>query len=65
MGDVNINLINMDKHTPTLDFIDTLLEHGMIPTISKPTRVTKNSATLIDNIVANMPILASHDHPLS
>ena len=54
MGDVNINLINMDKHSPTQDFVDTLLEHGMIPTISKPTRVTKSSATLIDNIFTNL-----------
>ena len=54
MGDVNINLINMDKHAATCDFVDTMLEHGMIPTISKPTRVTKNSATLIDNIFTNI-----------
>ena len=54
MGDVNINLINMDKHLATQDFVDTLLEFGMIPTISKPTRVTKSSATLIDNIFTNM-----------
>ena len=54
MGDVNINLINMDKHAATHDFVDTMLEHGMIPTISKPTRVTKNSATLIDNIFTNI-----------
>ena len=53
MGDVNINLINMDKHLATQDFVDTLLACGMIPTISKPTRVTKNSATLIDNIFTN------------
>ena len=54
MGDVNINLINLEKHVATQDFVDTLLEFGIIPTISKPTRVTKNSATLIDNIFTNM-----------
>ena len=54
MGDVNINLINMDKHIATQDFVDTLLQFGMIPTISKPTRVTKSSATLIDNIFTNL-----------
>ena len=41
MGDVNINLINLEKHVATQDFVDTLLEFGIIPTISKPTRVTK------------------------
>ena len=54
MGDVNINLINMDNHVATQDFIDLLSEYGLMPTISKPTRVTRRSATLIDNIFSNM-----------
>ena len=31
-------------------FFDMNLTNGIIPTIYKPTRVTHNSATLVDNI---------------
>ena len=54
MGDVNINLINIDSHAATQDLVDLLSEYGLMPTISKPTRVTCSSATLIDNIFSNM-----------
>ena len=30
-----------------------MFEFGMIPTINKPTRVTKHTATVIDNIITN------------
>ena len=50
MGDFNINLINVDKHIGTHDFLDIIYENTLFPAITKPTRVTINSATLIDNI---------------
>ena len=50
MGDFNINLINVDKHIGTHDFLDIIYENTLFPAITKPTRVTFNSATLIDNI---------------
>ena len=53
MGDYNINLINYDSHSPTKDFIDLLSANSLYPTISKPTRITSHSATLIDNIFTN------------
>ena len=40
-------------------FLETTLEHNLIPTITKPTRVTHNSATLIDNI-----LLKTENHEL-
>merc|ERR1712004_28510 len=46
----NINLINVDKHIGTHDFLDIIYENTLFPAITKPTRVTINSATLIDNI---------------
>ena len=53
LADFNINLINSDTHGATQDFLDTMYSHSLLPTITKPTRVTKNSATLIDNIFSN------------
>ena len=40
-------------------FLETTLEYNLIPTITKPTRVTHNSTTLIDNI-----LLKTENHEL-
>ena len=40
LGDYNINLLNVDKHIPTSDFIDSLFAQHYVPLINKPTRVT-------------------------
>jgi hypothetical protein len=52
-GDFNINLLNVDNHAPSSDFIDLMYSFGFFPLINKPTRVTSNSATIIDNIFSN------------
>ena len=49
--DHNLDLIKSDKHKPTKEFIEINLEHELIPTITKQTRITRNSASLIDNII--------------
>ena len=49
--DHNLDFMKHDKHTTTNDFIEYNLEKGLLPTITKPTRVTRSSATLIDNIL--------------
>ena len=53
MGDMNINLLNASSHLPTNDFINTMYANYLFPLISKPTRITEHSATLIDNIYTN------------
>ena len=53
MGDFNINLLYYDTHTPTADFIDVLNSFSLYPSITKPTRITSKTATLIDNIFTN------------
>ena len=52
-GDLNINLLNFDEASQVNHFVDMMLSNKMIPTISKPTRVTDKSETLIDNIYTN------------
>ena len=49
--DHNLDLLKQDKHKPTHEFIEINLEHQLIPTITKPTRITRSTATLIDNII--------------
>ena len=49
--DHNINLLKHDTHAKTQEFIEINLDLGLIPVITKPTRVTHSSATLIDNLL--------------
>jgi hypothetical protein len=53
LGDYNVNLLNVESHNSTSDFIDILFANGLLPAINKPTRVYKKSATLIDNVFHN------------
>ena len=53
MGDFNMNLLNVDKHMPTSEFIEMLYSFSYLPLINKPTRIKNESAILIDNIFCN------------
>jgi hypothetical protein len=53
MGDYNINLLNIESHALTLDFLNMMYSFDIYPLITKPTRVSDSSATLIDNIFCN------------
>ena len=49
-GDFNINLLHVNLHKPTTEFLDTWISKGYLPQLTQPTRETLNTATLIDNI---------------
>ena len=49
--DHNMDLLKTDIHGPTRRFVDAILEAGLMPSISKPTRISHTTATLIDNII--------------
>ena len=53
VGDFNINILNHEKHKDTNEFIDLMYSKGMFPLITKPTRITNTTSTLIDNIFTN------------
>ena len=53
MGDFNINILNSHSHQPTSEFINLMTSNSLYPLISKPTRITSSTATLIDNIFTN------------
>ena len=52
-GDYNINLLNIDKHDPSSELLESLFYYSLYPLINRPTRLTQNSAILIDNIFSN------------
>ena len=45
--------MNHDSHLDTGAFIDLLSSYPFVPLITRPTRVTATTATLIDNILTN------------
>ena len=51
--DYNIDLLNSVSHDLTNEFVDLMYCTEFLPLISRPTRVTATSATLIDNIFTN------------
>lgn len=53
-GDFNIDLLNPNNHKMTEDFINTVFSLGLYPQITRPSRITSHSATLIDNIFTNI-----------
>ena len=53
MGDGNINLLEYGKFDGTTNFVDKMNEHNLAPIISRPTRITSHTATLIDHIFTN------------
>ena len=50
MGDYTINIMNYETHSLTGEFVDGMSSIAVMPLITRPTRVTATSATLIDNI---------------
>ena len=53
MGDFNLNLINYQSHNLTGEFLDMMYFNTFFPLITRPTRITSHSATLIDNRFQN------------
>ena len=53
MTDANINLLHFNSCNYVQDFLLTLQSLNLAPCIDKPTRVHRNSFTLIDNIFTN------------
>ena len=56
MGDFNVNLINCNDDKNISNLLGTMLSHSTLPFITTPTRITRNTKTLIDNIFYNKPL---------
>ena len=50
---LNLNLLDHMTNTKVKDYLNFIFQNFSIPIISKPTRVTKTNATLIDHILTN------------
>ena len=61
IGDLKIDFFSYDVHKPTSAILDTIYAYNAFPLITKPTRVTETTATLMDHILTNNIDIAS-DH---
>ena len=50
MGDYNLDLLKHEIHHPTEILLDIMYANYFIPLINRPTRITRESSTFIDNI---------------
>ena len=50
MWDFNIDILKHNTHNYTGTFLDYMYSCGLYPLITKPSRITDITATLIDNI---------------
>lgn len=53
-GDLDIDLLNATRLKANDDFSDTMYSMSLYQTITKPSRITSHSATLIDNVFTNV-----------
>ena len=58
-GDMNVDLLRPDKSS-TQNYVNILQTLSLTQLVTKPTRATVNSRTLIDHIVTNMPRQVNH-----
>jgi len=52
-GDFNIDLIKCNSNLRSAEFMDLLFSFGLLQIVTKPTRCTDNSASLIDHFITN------------
>ena len=52
-GVFNIYLLDFDANKKVQYFVNLMFRFGMIPTINKPTHVTRQTTSTIDHIMTN------------
>ena len=58
--DHNLDLLKQSTHRKTQEFVECLLDRLLLPVIMKPTRISKSSATLLDNIIISEKLQSSY-----
>ena len=51
--DHNLNLLNYERHSATRKFLELMIENEQLPCITRPTRLTFHSATLLNNVLVS------------
>ena len=48
LSDFNVNILNFAQHELTNNYLESMFSDGLLPVITRPTRIHHTSATLID-----------------
>ena len=62
--DHNMDLLKSEAHTQTSKFLETLHDENLFPAITRPSRITQTSATLIDNVFLSEILYRQFDSAL-
>ena len=62
--DHNMDLLKSEAHTQTRKFLETLHDENLFPAITRPSRITQTSATLIDNVFLSEILYRQFDSAL-
>ena len=54
--DHNLDLLKCDNHKKSMEFLELNINSSLFPCITKPTRITHQTATLIDNIFGSLDL---------
>ena len=52
-GDFNVNFLNFNQHNQTNEMLNLFVSHSFLPLLTLPTRITHNTANLLDMIFTN------------
>ena len=55
-----MDLLKIEQNKNMSTFMELLLERELYPLITRPTRITRSSATLIDNIIVSCTLYHSN-----
>jgi len=56
LGDFNIDFLRINTHPQTEAYLNMIYANGLLPIVTKPTRITNHTSTLIDHIYTNTTI---------
>ena len=59
--DHNLDLLKVENHKPTQDFFNSNIDNQLFPTITKPTRITETTATLLDNLIVSLALTQNYE----
>ena len=53
LGDLNIDISDTNRTSTASNYLNMIQSYGLLPLITKPTRVTETTSTVLDHILTN------------
>ena len=53
LGDLNIDISDTNRTSTATNYLNMIQSYGLLPLITKPTRVTETTSTILDHILTN------------